>query len=377
MALEGNLKDFALSEILQLISVQQKSGYLNLKKPDDSAEIWFDNGRITYATRAQEPLNEQIKQHLIKTKKLNQDIIDRVETAAAQSKVSFEKVLVNSGYLSGKELTDISAFLIEEMIHGLFNWQEGRYSFDADKKRSSTPADVSLKTEGLLMEGMRRIDEWPSILEKLPSGKIIVRQGEVDPEEFSLNDEELKIIELAGTNGKTLDELVEVTGMGKYRTYENICNLMEVELIETVTFEKKAEKGGGKPAFDFGKILRPVGAVLGIVLFIALGVIIIGAVRIGLDMMGFSGKQPGQADEAQVLRETENIRTSLDIFLLQYSTYPSELSQLVDEKLIKMESLYDDVWALQDVEDYSYKYTVEDNGLSYTLETSMGKYTSK
>jgi hypothetical protein len=41
MALQGNLDDFSLPEILQLIAVQQKSGVLKLTAGDDLAVIFL------------------------------------------------------------------------------------------------------------------------------------------------------------------------------------------------------------------------------------------------------------------------------------------------------------------------------------------------
>jgi len=50
MALQGNLDDFSLPEILQLIAVQQKSGVLKLTSGSDVAVIFFDGGRVVSFT---------------------------------------------------------------------------------------------------------------------------------------------------------------------------------------------------------------------------------------------------------------------------------------------------------------------------------------
>ena len=289
-----------------------------------------------------------------------------------------KKVLVTGGYLTGEELTKVSSFLIEEMIHDLFKWQAGSYSFDASQKAPSSPANVSLKTEGLLMEGMRRIDEWPAIEQRLPSPKIIIKQGEADPEEFSLIDDELKIIQLAGQRGIPLGELAEISGLGKYRTYETVCNLMEVDLVSTVTFETKELKIAKKAKLDIGKILRPIGAFAGIIFFVMLGIAVIYGVRMGMELIGFSGKEASEADEAKVLNEVKNIQTALDLYLIENSRYPDSLEVLVFLSLITEDELNDDVWAFNEViEDYSYRYRIVNGGLDYILETSMGTFESR
>jgi len=47
MALEGNISEFSLPEILQLLSSQRKTGVLQLEQEGDTAAFDFDEGRIT------------------------------------------------------------------------------------------------------------------------------------------------------------------------------------------------------------------------------------------------------------------------------------------------------------------------------------------
>ena len=48
-ALRGNLKDFGIAEIFQLIGQQRKSGVLELSSGKKHVEIQFDRGAIVYA----------------------------------------------------------------------------------------------------------------------------------------------------------------------------------------------------------------------------------------------------------------------------------------------------------------------------------------
>ena len=47
MALEGNISEFSLPEILQLLSSQRKTGVLQLEQEGDSAAFDFEEGKIT------------------------------------------------------------------------------------------------------------------------------------------------------------------------------------------------------------------------------------------------------------------------------------------------------------------------------------------
>ena len=46
MALQGNLRDFASTEILQLLGTQKKSGCLALEWGTEKAVVWVQEGRI-------------------------------------------------------------------------------------------------------------------------------------------------------------------------------------------------------------------------------------------------------------------------------------------------------------------------------------------
>src|SRR5690349_19820371 len=46
MALQGNLRDFAATEILQLVGTQKKSGCLSLEWNTEKAVVWVQEGRI-------------------------------------------------------------------------------------------------------------------------------------------------------------------------------------------------------------------------------------------------------------------------------------------------------------------------------------------
>ncbi len=364
MALEGNLKDFALSEILQLISVQQKGGLLQMTSDDEQAEIWFDKGRIIYADRLSEHLNEKIKEYLVNTHRLTPEIISRVDTASAQSRISFEKVLVSGGYLAADELVEISSFIIEEMIHDLFKWQEGTYRFEPDAVRPTSPADVSLKTEGLLMEGMRRIDEWPGILKKLPSPDMWIHSGTGSPDDYSLAEEEKKLIGIV-EKGTRLSELVNQMGIGQFRAYETVCNLAEVDLltISEPSVDKAEAEKRLKKRINFGKYIRPVVAFFVIVFLILASFTAILGARALLVQLGFAKVSNKEAKRANMAREIQAIQLALDVYLVTNFEYPENLQTLVDKKLLSSDQIKDDF------KHKVYEYRLANGKKSYFLDS--------
>jgi hypothetical protein len=108
----GNLSDMGVVDLVQTLEMGKKSGALHVKSPRGfEAVCYFKDGRI-----------------------LDCEL----------------------GKLSG-----------ENAFYRLLNWQEGEFAIEF--KPIERDERIPVSTQGLLMEGMRRIDEWGRIVEQLPS----------------------------------------------------------------------------------------------------------------------------------------------------------------------------------------------------------------
>ncbi len=70
MALEGELKDFNILEVIQLLGQQGKTGVLRvsgLGKKGGEAEIFFLDGKLTHATSTERPTGDLLGERLAKT----------------------------------------------------------------------------------------------------------------------------------------------------------------------------------------------------------------------------------------------------------------------------------------------------------------------
>ncbi len=49
MALKGNLRDFSITQLLNLINLAHKTGTLAIEGPKDTAWVSFRNGKLAYS----------------------------------------------------------------------------------------------------------------------------------------------------------------------------------------------------------------------------------------------------------------------------------------------------------------------------------------
>ena len=79
------------------------------------------------------------------------------------------KRLVTLGYISASDLEQALVRQTSEIIYEALRWRRGRYRFDRYvRPPEATQAALGLNITGILMEGLRRVDEWGLIEEQIP-----------------------------------------------------------------------------------------------------------------------------------------------------------------------------------------------------------------
>ena len=176
MALKGTLKDFALPDIFQLIGMQRKTGLLTLESERETVTVVFESGMVVLADSSVRRLDDLLGSVLVRQGKLNKQTLDEV---LAKQKVSMQRlgyILVNQGYIESDALKEALAEQVQQIVFRVFRWKSGQYDFDpsanVDYDRQYVTA---VSTDHILMEGIRRVDEWPIIEKRIPSLQMIFR----------------------------------------------------------------------------------------------------------------------------------------------------------------------------------------------------------
>ncbi len=361
MALEGQLSDFGLPDIFQLISIQQKTGVLELVGPSDKASVRFQNGDITnvFAT-THGNITQLLKNYLIVGEKLSKEDIDRIEETCRSSNMKFEKVLVTGRYLTTEELQEAVRLIMEETIYDLFTWKEASYSFmmETTAPAPSFPA-VLIRADGLLMEGMRRIDEWPEITKLVSNSKIIFQKNPdlpVNPDTIP-PDEARVYTRLDGR--ATVRDLIDALALGQFRTYECLANLLRADLIVEIKEAKAGKKSAGIHSQIFRFIViffhQLVTFIFPLIILLALFIARLAYQMFVIDSLP---KNPGFIEMTS--RNQEYLITqALTAYYVDTGEYPGSLKGLVDRGFIS-EILSKDFAKL-------YDYRVKKDRTSYQI----------
>ena len=239
MEMEGSIQEFSVPEILQFLSLHEADGVLKLKAKKEEVDFGFRRGKITDALHKGEKLFHSISEYIQRTGLIDPDTFKKYTEKAKELGLTLMEIIEKGEILSKKEIEKIISFKIQETTCEVLTWDEGKYSFEAGKKLyQHSTFSVEIEPNTLVMEGMRRIDEWPLIEQALPDENIVLNKLEQPEIDIEIGEDE-KIILDKITESITLKDLVGISGIGKFRTYNSVYKLSEIGLIEKTQGETK------------------------------------------------------------------------------------------------------------------------------------------
>ena len=185
MAIEGPLRELGIHDVFQLLDLSRKTGALRVTSAlrDNEGVVHFHNGRIVAAAIRSNP--HPLGQFLVRAGRVTTAQLEeaRVLQLLPGENRRIGEILVSLDALTARELERHVHRQIEAVVFELLSWQEGFFSF-VESSVEDLPVDCArgVRTEALLMESARRIDEWARIADLVPELNLIPVYAAVDPE---------------------------------------------------------------------------------------------------------------------------------------------------------------------------------------------------
>lgn len=234
MAIRGSLREASLPDVLQLLALGGKTGCLSVSHRNSFGYIYFDKGRISYASIVNR--RDRLGDILVKNGVITQGQLDAaIDAQRLQRNVRLGELLVAQGSLAREALTAHIRMQIEEAVYFLFTWTEGTFNFEPDVAPDSQDIIVSINPESLLLEGARRIDEWGLIEKKIPSFDIIFELDlpKLNGTEAELEENQSRLIELIDGQ-RDVVRLIEDSGLGEFDVGKALYGLMSAGFIHKI-----------------------------------------------------------------------------------------------------------------------------------------------
>jgi hypothetical protein len=264
MPLSGTFSTMPFADLLQWLGDSRRSGTLSVTLEFEERLIRFDEGVIS-AYGTDDPMARDIGRLCLERCLIKEQALVDALTAQAESHMPLADVLVARGVVDAEALDRAVRKHVEETVISLFLWPEGRFVF---VEAHQVPPDLAqwmppeyeladpLDTREILMEGMRRLDEWTRIVQILPSDEAqVVALGPAD---------DLPILEHIAAHHEppTLGELLAEEGDSRSHICEQLFRAFERGLVAFETGRERRPQRTGRGATTVEHLVKAADALV-------------------------------------------------------------------------------------------------------------------
>jgi len=171
MAVSGNLKTMTPGDLLQWLSLGQKTGTLVVSNKAVEKKIFFKGGRVI-SSASNDP-REYLGQFLMSHGYMSEPELVKAMQVQAESGILLGKILVMIDVISEEELQRLMRLKAEEAIYDIFLWRDGEFRFIDDELPTMEMIPLQVDVTGIIMEGTRRVDEWQRIRLLIPNETLV------------------------------------------------------------------------------------------------------------------------------------------------------------------------------------------------------------
>ena len=364
VALHGNLKDFGIAEVFQLIGQQRKTGVLEIKGPDARVQLAFDEGAVVWASPVGNSefavLGDRLVRCGLVTKPKLQDLMGESVASAR----ALPTLLVSSGAVDQADLDEINELLSRETIFAVMRWTGGSFHFDAQPVHHNTPPEKLLAAEQILMDGLRMLDEWQTFQVLVPDedmvfepvGQLEVYRQQVSGDARGRSEGAERIFQLV--DGRlTVRRIIDLSRLGTFEATRILADLHSANMIRPMT---------GAPARKAMKVERDRPPIFEQVKLVASAVLPL-VLLAGLVWLGFEGRaapnrlrgDPVPSSPLADVRqdfELRRLRHAIETRRMITGDWPETLEDTAPRDLER-------VFALTDSEAAPYYYERRDGGI--------------
>ncbi len=242
MALKGNLRDFTVTQLLNLINLARKTGTLVIEGPGEVARATFRDGKLAYAQIGAQSVG--LPAILKQSSKINASQLRILqERAAHMTDKELGLLLINAGYVTQEDILESLQGHFAELVRRLFTWAEGFFHFEVDLPVPEDKIPVRIDLENLIIEGSRQMREWEHLNEEIPSLDMALKFADrpgTNLRNINLSVEEWRVVSYVNPKN-SMRQIAKATKMNDLEIRRVVYSLLQAGLVEVI-------RPGGAPA---------------------------------------------------------------------------------------------------------------------------------
>lgn len=238
MALRGNLRDFSLTQLLNLVSLARKTGALTLVKGKSQATLYFREGMLVHLSLDGQASN--LRHLLERVGKIN-EAQSRLLPQEARSDKEWGLFLINTGLINRADIIEAVRRHTLERVYRLFTWTEGSFLFEPNVLPSDDKITVPLHLDNVILEGSRRVGERKRLEEELPDLGMALNltHPEVRLNQMTLSPDEQRVVSSIDPS-RSIQEIGQAHSLTDFQIRKIVDGLLSAGLVELVKPEISA-----------------------------------------------------------------------------------------------------------------------------------------
>ena len=235
MTLKGNLRDFSIIQLLNLIHLANKSGALYLERTGEASKAFFHNGKLAYAESREEIpclLNVLATDHLV-TRAQFKLLTDRFGDANDRELGIY---LENAGYASIDQVLNVMEDVYIQIFKHTFSWPDGTFRFETGEFPPENRVPVQVDLENLIVEGARELKEIEELRAEIPSLEMALKfldRPDANLGKVRLNAKEWNVISFVNPKN-TIQQIADTTKLDEIEIRRVVYTLLQAGLVEII-----------------------------------------------------------------------------------------------------------------------------------------------
>lgn len=235
MALKGNLRDFTITQLLNLINLARKTGTLIVEGTGEVVTVSFRDGKLAYAQLTRE--DNSLISVLHRSNKLTAAQHRALkERAGNMSDKELGLLLINANYISQQDiLSSLSAYFVS-IVNRLFTWIEGFFRFENELLPPDEKITVRISLENIIIEGSRRLREQEQLQDEIPNLDMALKFAErpgANIRNFNLSVDEWRVVSYISPKN-TMRQIARTTKKSEVEVRRIIYGLLQAGLVEII-----------------------------------------------------------------------------------------------------------------------------------------------
>lgn len=249
MALKGNLQDFGITQLLNLVNLARKTGSLYLESREGKCVLSFREGKLIYASMDGE--DESLPVLLMKSGKLTAEQVKAIQQRmAGRPDRDIAIALINSGHLKPEDIVKVVNQQTLNTVYKVFSWNDGTFRFEPTDMPPQGKMTTSIALENVIMEGSRRLKEWERLQDELPDLDASLKFAErptTPLRDINLSPDEWRVISFVNPRN-TIRQIAQSNNMSEYQIRKIVYSLLQAGIVQIVPAQRPQAAAAGAAA---------------------------------------------------------------------------------------------------------------------------------